>query len=335
MNDIYKILIVFGFLILTGIFIYFCLIRKNNDNFENIFMNKSIEDFDNTKDTIIINDCRTDLLGAFLQGILNTIILNIDKNIIINLNNDQINNFLSFENQDINILKDKYKNIKDIWSTVGSENKNDHINYRKIILNIIFKNYTDLSNYKKNIEYKTTIHSNFDLDNLNINDRTNKLNNIKFKQFANNLRNNLKLYLPNFITNTNIICIHFRAGEITNMPERYTHSKNYDNLLKEINDKYKLDIYVFISDIPSKEIDNLDTFKKYNCKIITSNMCNTLQTLSVFTNCFIFIMAISSFSYVSSLLRNHENTITYYRYSRAPPALDYWHKKCHNNIIDW
>ena len=45
-------------------------------------MNKSIEDFDNTKDTIIINDCRTDLLGAFLQGILNTIILNIDKNIM-------------------------------------------------------------------------------------------------------------------------------------------------------------------------------------------------------------------------------------------------------------
>ena len=62
-------------------------------------------------------------------------------------------------------------------------------------INIIFKNYTDLSNYKKNIEYKTTIYSNFDLDNLNINDRTNKLNNIKFKQFANNLRNNLKLYL--------------------------------------------------------------------------------------------------------------------------------------------
>ena len=327
MNNNYKILLIFGFLILTGIFIYFCLIRKNNDNFENIFMNKSIEIFDNTKDTIIINNCRTDMLGAFIQGILNTIILNIDKNIIISLNNEQITDFSAFENLDINQLKDKYKNYKDKWSILGSENKNDHINYRKIILNIIFKNYTDISNYEKNFEYKTTIDSNFDLDNLNINDRTNKLNNIKFKQFVYNIRNNLKLYLPNYITNTNIACIHFRAGDVTNMPERYTHSKNYENLLKEINDKYKLDIYVFISDIPSKETDNLDIFKKYNCKIITSNMCNTLQTLSVFTNCFIFIMAKSSFSYVSSLLRNHENTITYYR--------DFWHKKCHNNIIDW
>jgi hypothetical protein len=329
MNNIYKILLIFGFLILVVIFIYFCLTRKINDNFENIFINKSIEIFDNTKDTIIINNCRTDMLGAFIQGILNTIILNIDKNIIISLNNEQLNDFSAFENLDIDLLKDKYKNYKDKdkWSILGSENKNDHINYRKIMLNIIFKNYTDINNYKKNIEYKTTIDSNFDLDNLNINDRTNKLNNIKFKQFANNIRNNLKLYLPNYITNTNIVCIHFRAGDVTNMPERYTHSKNYDNLLKEINDKYKLDIYVFISEIPSKEIDNLDTFKKYNCKIITSNMCNTLQTLSVFTNCFIFIMAISSFSYVSSLLRDHENTITYYR--------DFWHKKCHNNIIDW
>lgn len=327
MNSIYKILLVFGFFILVVIFIYFCLTRKINDNFENIFINKSIEIFDNTKDTIIINNCRTDMLGAFIQGILNTIILNIDKNIIISLNNEQLNDFSAFENLDIDLLKDKYKNYKDKWSILGSENKNDHINYRKIMLNIIFKNYTDINNYKKNIEYKTTIDSNFDLDNLNINDRTNKLNNIKFKQFANNIRNNLKLYLPNYITNTDIVCIHFRAGDVTNMPERYTHSKNYEYLLKEISNKYKLDIYVFISDIPSKEIDNLDTFKKYNCKIITSNMCNTLQTLSVFTNCFIFIMAISSFSYVSSLLRNHENTITYYR--------NFWHKKCHNNIIDW
>ena len=38
-------------------------------------------------------------------------------------------------------------------------------------------------------------------------------------------------------------------------------------------------------------------------------------------------MARSSFSYVASLLRDHDNCIMFYR--------EFWHKKPHSNILNW
>lgn len=318
---------IFLFLILF-ISIFLVIIYNIKDNFsnDNKIRFKSLNYNNKDNETIIITKHRTDLLGAFIQGILNTIIINIDKNILFKLDHSLINNFYDFEKQDINKLKGKNKKVKNIWETVGSETKDQHINYRYIILNLLFKyNY----NYNDNIKYKniSTTNSNFDLCKLSLKERTDKINNIKFKELSYNIRENLKKFIPNFIKNNNIITIHFRAGEITNMSNRYIHSKEYEKLLTNLKNKYNLNIYVLISDPPPIELDDLNTFKKYNCRILTSKECNTIESLSIYINSFIFVMARSSFSYVASLLRDHDNCITFYR--------EFWHKKPHSNILNW
>lgn len=311
--------------ILIYIFSTFLLYFFIKDKFKNVIKFKSVSRYNINNETIIINKYRSDLLGSFLQSLLNTIIINIDKNIIIEFNNNIINNFKDFENQDINKLKGKNKKVNNIWETVGSETKEEHANYRNIVLNLLFKYDFNLNHdYKyKKISVKDACH---DLCKLTLEERTKKINNINFKNLTYNFRENFRKYIPNNIK-TNIICIHFRAGEITNMSYRYIHSKEYEKLLNYLTNKFELKIYVFTSELPSKEFDDLNIFKKYNCKILTSKECNTLQALSIYINSHIFIMARSSFSYVASLLRDHDNSITYYR--------EFWHKKPHSKILDW
>ena len=299
------------------------------DNFikDNKITFKSLNDSNTYNKTIIITKYRTDLLGSFIQGILNIIIINIDKNILFKLDHSLIKNFQAFEHQNINKLKGKNKKINNIWETVGTETKDEHIKYRYIMLNLLFKyNYNNNNN---NIKYKkiSTTNSNFDLCKLSLKERTDNINNIKFKKLSYDIRENLKKYIPNSIKNNNIITIHFRAGEITNMSNRYIHSKEYEKLLTYLTNKYNLNIYVLISELPPIELDDLNTFKKYNCKILTSKECNTIESLSIYINSFIFVMARSSFSYVASLLRDHDNCITFYR--------EFWHKKPHSNILNW
>ena len=318
---------IFIFLILfISIFLVIKFFKDDFVNYNKIIF-KSLNYNNKDNETIIITKHRTDLLGAFIQGILNTIIINIDKNILFKLDHSLIKNFKEFEQQNINKLKGKNKKINNIWETVGTETKDDHINYRYIMLNLLFKyNYNNNNN---NIKYKkiSTTNSNFDLCKLSLKERTDKINNIKFKKLSYNIRENLKKYIPNFIKNNNIITIHFRAGEITNMSNRYIHSKEYEKLLTNLKNKYNLNIYVLISDPPPIELDDLNTFKKYNCRILTSKECNTIESLSIYINSFIFVMARSSFSYVASLLRDHDNCITFYR--------EFWHKKPHSNILNW
>lgn len=305
---------IFIFLILfVSIFLVIKFFKDNFSNYNKITF-KSLNYYNKDNETIIITKHRTDLLGAFIQGILNTIIINIDKNILFKLDHSLIKNFNQFDQQNINKLKGKNKKINNIWETVGTETKDDHINYRYIMLNLLFKyNYND--NYNDNIKYKniSTTNSNFDLCKLSLKERTDKINNIKFKALSYNIRENLKKYMPNSIKNNNIITIHFRAGEITNMSNRYIHSKEYEKLLTNLKNKYNLNIYVLISELPPIELDDLNTFKKYNCRILTSKECNTIESLSIYINSFIFVMARSSFSYVASLLRDHDNCITFYR----------------------
>ena len=321
---IITVIIIILIYIFSTILIYFFI----KDKFKNFTKFKSILKYNVNNETILINKCRTDLLGSFLQSILNTILTNIEKNIIIKFDYNLINNFYDFEKQDINKLKVKNKIVKNIWETVSSETKEEHINYRNIVLNLLFKYDINFNNNINNKKCKkiNIIDAGYDLCKLSIEERTKKIDDVNFKNLTYNFRENLKKYIPNNIK-TNIISIHFRAGEITNMSYRYIHSKEYEKLLNYLTNKFHLKIYVFTSELPSKEFDDLNTFKKYNCKILTSKECNTLQTLSIYINSYIFIMARSSFSYVASLLRDHDNSITYYR--------EFWHKKPHSKILDW
>jgi hypothetical protein len=297
----------------------------NNKKYE-VETYKSLKPYlDTNKDTYVISNTRTDLLGSFTQGILIHIIDKSEKyNILLDITNNNLTNFAEFKNQNLQKLKDKGKYITNIFETVGTETEDDHKNNRKKILDILF-NYTIKSNNKNFKRVSSDI--NFNLDSKSIKERTILLDNC---QILKNIREMFVFELPSFIIpllNSGYIAIHFRAGEITNMSDRYLHSSEYTNILKDIRKFINLPIFVFISDIPSTKVDNLDIFKKYNCIIITNTDSNTLNTIASFVYADIFIMARSSLSFVSSLIRNHKSQITFYK--------DFWHKKPHINIYDW
>jgi len=287
---------------------------------------KSLKPYlDTDKDTYVISNFRTDLLGSFIQGFLLHIIDKSEKyNILLDITNNKLTNLDGFKNQDIQKLKDKFKDTKNIFETIGTETEYDHINNRKKILDILF-NYTIKTNNKNFKHVSSDINHN--LDSKSIEERTILLDNCKILE---NIREMIVFELPSFIIpllNSGYIAIHFRSGEVTNMNDRYLHSSEYTNILKDIRKFINLPIFVFMSDIPSTKVDNLDIFKKYNCTILTNTHSNTLNTIASFVYADIFIMARSSLSFVSSLIRNHKSQITFYK--------DFWHKKVHINIYDW
>ena len=287
---------------------------------------KSLKPYlDTNKNTYVISNVRTDLLGAFTQGILLHIIDKSEKyNILLDITNSKLTNLDEFKNQNVQKLKDKGKDITNIFETVGTETEDDHKNNRKKILDLLF-NYTIKANNKNFKHVSSDI--NFHLDNKSIKERTVLLDNC---QILETIREMFVFELPSFIIpllNSGYIAIHFRCGEITNMSDRYLHSSEYTNILKDIKKFINLPIFVFLSDIPSTLVDNLDTFKKYNCTIVTNTDSNTLNTIAAFVHADIFIMARSSLSFVSSLIRNNKSQITFYK--------DFWHKKPHINIYDW
>lgn len=271
---------------------------------------------DTSKKSYIISTFRSDLLGAFLQGIFNQIITKSSTgNIFLDISHNQLCNFSDYsENQNPNI-----------WKITGCGNKNDNINYRIICLNILFP--YDQKDIGLNDSEKISSDVNGMLDNKSIHEKTSLLDEKNNRAIFKRFRTGLKRYLPCIYTQRSYVAIHFRAGDVINMSERYIHSSEYDNILKFIKKTYDMPIFVFISTLPPTEKDDLLTFKKYGCKLVTSDMCNTLETLSVFIHANIFIMAKSSFSHVANLVRDHRHTLTFYR--------DFWHKKLHINNLTW
>lgn len=215
--------------------------------------------------------------------------------------------------------------IPNIWKITGCGNKNDNINYRIICLNILFP--YDQKDIGLNDSEKISSDINGMLDNKSIHEKTSLLGEKNNRAIFKRFRTGLKRYLPCIYTQRSYVAIYFRAGDVINMSERYIHSSEYNNILKFIKKTYDLPIFVFISNLPPTEKDDLLTFKKYGCKLVTSDMCDTLETLSVFIHANIFIMSKSSFSHVANLVRDHRHTLTFYR--------DFWHKKLHMNNLNW
>ena len=133
----------------------------------------------------------------------------------------------------------------------------------------------------------------------------------------NNIRKNLLINLPKKnIDTSSLIAIHFRSGDVVNMPDRYIHSSKYKPLLEKLQHKYpNHKIIIFTNNLPPKDVDDLSTFNNFE---IYSNKPSVLETWRIFIESDVLATCRSSFSYVPALLRN-SNQKTYYA--------DFWHPK--------
>jgi len=136
------------------------------------------------------------------------------------------------------------------------------------------------------------------------------------------IRDDVLRFLPkqDYINISKIIAIHFRSGEIVNIPNRYIHSSNYKKLIDEFKQNLPdKEIIIFTGEIPPKEIDDFTTFD--GLRVCIEKELNELEIWRIFIEVDILVVARSGFSYTPALLRNKSQK-TYYA--------KMWHPKLEN-----
>lgn len=115
------------------------------------------------------------------------------------------------------------------------------------------------------------------------------------------------------------------------MKTRFIHSQEYTCVLRDLRARHpRLPIFIFTSEPPEPQTDNLETFRQYGAHILTQGECGIVQTFAVFATARIFVMGRSSFSYSPALLRDHATCTTVYRaftHGRAHPNWRTWDSK--------
>lgn len=260
-------------------------------------------------------EVRTDLLGAIGNHIIFARFISdfLGKKLYIS-NKSDMYNMHGFEHQDLPDL-DKGTIVKDHggeeqYALVGNESKDEHINNRIVICSALLQNAEeDQSNLIK-------IGDTFELQNIIFRIGLNRVIN---DQTIPKIREDLLSKLPETTIDTSkLIAIHYRAGEIVKMKERFIHSSKYSSILKELREQYPHHkIIVFTGKLPPSDYDDLSTFD--GCEIY-SNKPNSLEIWRIFVESDVFVMGRSSYSYTPSLLR-HSHQKTYY------PKIGFWHPK--------
>jgi len=239
---------------------------------------------------------KTDLLGSFTLHILFARFFTEYKGCKLALSeNSDINNFNDTGAKEM-YLYDKLQYSK-------------HILYRNFLLNALITSNKNPNMYLGYTGELQNIILELGFDNV-----------ITFSQEK--IRNDVLQKIPNqnYINPKNIIAIHFRCGEIIHMKDRYIHSSNYYNLIKEFRDTMPdKEIYIFAGQLPPVEYDDLQAFNGIKMFISEQNDSpNEIEIWRIFLEAHCFVAAKSGFSYTPALLRLQDQE-TYYA--------DMWHPK--------
>lgn len=233
--------------------------------------------------TYLIN-AKTDLLGAFTEYILfSRFYADYHSKKLCISKESNLDNLYQFEKQpDIS----KYE-------LVSTDTKEDHIKYRKTIVSGLIKCDKYIDNESKTINGCLKLEK----DILKIG-----LHKIINDKSILNIRNDILKILPHTNIDTKkLIAIHFRAGEVYSINNRYIHSEKYKDLIKKFKKEYpNHKIIIFTGTLPPKNHDDLSTFEGLEIKSCSPD---PLETWRIFIEADIFVMARSSFSHSPALVR--------------------------------
>ena len=246
---------------------------------------------------------RSDLLGAWFQQILTVYALSVMYNIPLVVSSASAN-YEHFFVQEKGLTLD--------FGDIGRDSEKQHTEYRKWALSKLQLQPKNLDGYTKEkitpgigfvrhskIAYEFPENTRY-LQDVVVPPLAGSINNLFNANFQNMIRQKLfdTTKLPNKFQ-MNYIAIHFRAGEICHMKERYLHSTQYSSVLQTLK-QYNLPIYVFTTKPCTN--DDMHAFTSNQCEIVTDKI-DGLTTWTIFMNATVFVMGKSSFSYVPGLLR--------------------------------
>ena len=285
------------------------IFRKNNERVMTLSARA------NTVDNVhVIDTFRSDLLGAFMQNILVALLAYTTDNteVVLHINEKQVKNLSGFEKQA------SARKTAALYRLVGNETKAQHIENRRICIDLLFPHKFSHRHKKVNVTFH---HSpdNMLLDHMTLEQRHALIE--KHQPMLEQVCSRLSKYLPNDLRNKKYIAIHFRAGEVlVHSTHRFIHSSQYAQIANLLQ-TFELEVFVFVSENPPASVDSMSAFKQ--CTIRSGD--SAIATIAAFVFAEVFVMAKSSFSYISSLLRDTRRK-TYY--------IPFWHGKPHKNVID-
>ena len=276
----------------------------------------------------VIGNVRTDLFGAAFQGVLITIFVLLSSgqhNIAMQVGDIEDEDFGVFTSQTIHGEAGEA-----LWSHVGTESSEDHGAARLAGRRILFPARCAWGLGTVYAVLHDAENANWRLDGMSLDERTSVMDHPSVKAFVRRCSGSFLKKLPPELAElkSQYVAIHYRAGEITDMPERFLHSRSYAKLLRNLKRSHpELPVLVFTSKIPPPAVDDMRPFRENGAVIFTSRDSGTLQTVAAFLDARILVLARSSFSYSCGLLRDRERATTFYR--------AFWHKQAHRDWTLW
>ncbi len=246
----------------------------------------------------IIFAYRADLLGAWLQGVLVALLL--EENVVAFAGEEVLSSFDCFGRQPLGRLQARPGSCADPWACVGADRKDDHVRYRRESLEALFP-------YERVVSWEQCAHldvgkrdANYGLDRLVLAERSRLVRGERGQEVLGALRDVWSRKLPPWLP-ARYLAVHFRAGEITKFKDRYLHSGAFAALLER--EQGPLPVFVFTSDAPPREVDDLCCFRAPGRTVVTEREASAVETLAALAHATVLVTARSSFSYVAALVR--------------------------------
>ena len=200
-----------------------------------------------------------------------------------------------------------------LWEDGGNGTQEEHLSARQLVTRV-------LSTTTRSADRK--LPGTYQIQNLLARDGFSEAFSSSFRA---KIRDSFLEVLPESQIPTEIIALHFRAGEILNMRERYIPARNYRDFLSTLRKRFpNLPVHVFTNKRPSEKEDPEFDSVFEGC-ILHDGTPSILATWRVFMEARVYVMARSSFSHVPALCRADKDVTTFYKPFWHPP-LGHWEK---------